>query len=145
MRTRPIEKKDLLILNVLNMQIINLRIEKVHNFTFKMDSGDKDNAIEFFKKESGMIHVKPPMGVVSSQIYIPDLLDCDNKRIIEYNETPVGSRNHNKRKKGHVDESDYDMTKMDTYKKAGFNVLVIYDFDIKYDLWKDKLLGWLTE
>ena len=121
-------------------------IKKKHslNYYFKIDEGTYETAIEFIGEKT----YHPPISQDWSNhtdIFCPDLLDYDNKIIIEYEEE-VGNRKPGAKlaKKGHHREGDLD-TKRDTkrtfyYKEGGFTVLRIWESDVE---WRDKLESFL--
>lgn len=115
-------------------------------FSFKIDHGTYDTAIEFIDTKS----YHPPLSKDWSTkpvIFCPDLLDYHNKIIIEYEEE-VGNRRSGAHlaKKGHNREGDMD-TKRDSrrnryYKQGGFRVLRIWDSEQN---WKKKLEDFLLK
>ncbi len=123
------------------------KITKHHNlqFSFKVDHGSFETAIEFNEEKS----YHPPISKnwdSHPNIFCPDLLDWHNKIIIEYDEE-VGSRRKGAflAKKGHHREGDMD-NKRDTkrgnfYKQAGFHILRIWESD---ELWREKLEKFLV-
>ena len=118
------------------------KITKQHNldFSFKVDHGTYETAIEFVGNKS----FHPPISEnwdSDPDIFCPDLLDWHNKIIIEYEEE-VGPQRRGAflAKKGHHREGDMD-NKRDTrrgifYKHRGFHILRIWESD---ELWKKKL------
>ena len=117
-------------------------IKKKYNlvYDFKIDEGFYETAIEF--TASGHFH--PPISKDWSQhpiIFCPDLLDYDNKVIIEYEEE-IGNPKPGAKlaKKGHNREGDFDTKRDDRrtfyYKEGGFSVLRLWESD---KTWRTKL------
>ena len=117
-------------------------------FSFKIDEGTYETAIEFI----GFTSFHPPISQNWSShplIFCPDLLDWDNKIIIEYEEE-IGKplRGAKLAKKGHQREGDLD-NKRDTkrnefYKRGGFRLFRIYDSDKAWAPKLEKFLIGLT-
>ena len=121
-------------------------IKKKYNLScdFKIDEGFYETAIEF--TESGHFH--PPISKDWSQypiIFCPDLLDYDNKIIIEYEEE-IGNPKAGAKlaKKGHNREGDFDSKRDDRrtfyYKLGGFSVLRVWESD---KMWRNKLKNFM--
>jgi len=115
-------------------------------FTFRVDHGTYETAIEFVESKS----YHPPISENWNQnpdLFCPDILDYEHKIIIEYEEEVGGRRPGAKlARKGHHREGDMD-TKRDVrrnlyYKEGKFRALRIYESD---NLWKKKLADFLTE
>ncbi|MCZ6581605.1 MAG: hypothetical protein O6761_00315 [Thaumarchaeota archaeon] len=118
------------------------KIIKQHElpFSFKVDAGTYETAIEFV----GSKPYHPPLSQDWSThpvIFCPDLLDWENKIIIEFEEE-VGNRRPGAKlaRKGHNREGDMD-NKRDTrrtgyYKHGGFHTLRIWESD---NMWESKL------
>lgn len=118
------------------------KLIKEHEFSysFKIDIGTYETAIEFI--ESKPYH--PPISQNWNSkpiIFCPDLLDWNNKIIIEYEEE-VGNRQPGAKlaKKGHNREGDLDnkrdIRRNQYYKKGKFRVFRIWESDKK---WKEHL------
>ncbi len=124
-----------------------------HGFYFKYDAGDFDTAIEFLP--SGKPY-HPPVANSweeskdkGTEIKCPDLLDWDNKLIIEYEEETGNKRLGAKfARKGHGHEGDLDKERDDhrnkLYEKAGLKLFRIWQSYYKDGSWKDKLKEWLN-
>ena len=116
------------------------------SYSFRVDHGTYETAIEFIGSKS----YHPPISENWNQnpeIFCPDLLDYENKIIIEYEEE-VGERRPGAKlaRKGHHREGDLD-TKQDVrrnsyYNDGAFRVLRIYESDI---LWQKKLVDFLMK
>lgn len=128
------------------------RLEKEFNwgFDFNVDDGDFETAIEFFP--SG-IFFHPPAAHnwqesrdKGTTIKCPDILDWNNKIIIEYEEeSRPGKKSGKFGRKGHTEESKRDMERDALYSKAQFSVLKIWGNDYDRDVWKPKLKEFLME
>jgi hypothetical protein len=124
------------------------KIIKKHEllFSFKIDTGSYETAIEFIKEKP----YHPPISKDWSNkplIFCPDLLDWHNKIIIEFEEE-VGNKRPGAKlaKKGHHREGDMD-NKRDTrrtiyYETGGFHTLRIWESD---EFWKIKLEKFLLK
>lgn len=131
---------DLSSLFVIKEEISN--VCKKHNldYSFRVDLGNYETGLEFIGSQ--VFH--PPISKDWSTnpiILCPDLLDYNNKIIIEYEEE-VGNRRTGARlaKKGHQREGDMDNSR-DTrrnkfYNRGGFHVLRIWESDKD---WKEKI------
>lgn len=121
-------------------------------FTFKVDSGNYETAIEF---QDGF-HIHPPKSKNwdNTTILCPDILilSCDNIiGVIEFEEE-TGNRRTGAylAKKGHGHEGDLD-TKRDSrrnelYKITGFRVLRIWESHYNHNtIWKLKLFQFLID
>ena len=127
-------------------ECVSLCKEHQFPFTFQVDHGTYETAIEFIGSKS----YHPPISKNWNQtpdIFCPDLLDYYNKIIIEYEEE-VGKRQTGAKlaRKGHHREGDMD-TKRDVrrnlyYNNGKFRVLRIYESDI---LWQKKLANFLMK
>jgi hypothetical protein len=113
-------------------------------YSFRVDMGNYETAIEFIG--NNIFH--PPIAKDWSTnpiILCPDLLDYNNKLIIEYEEEIGNKRTGAKlAKKGHHREGDFD-NKRDTrrnkfYRRGGFHVLRLWESDQD---WKEKLENFL--
>jgi len=116
-------------------------------FSFQEDTGDYETAIEF----KGEYHSHPPWSEdwkTNPHIICPDILDYDNKIIIEFEEE-TGSKRPGARlaRKGHAHEGDLD-TKRDSkrnefYKQSGFSVFRLWESTYLTENWKAKLFEFL--
>lgn len=113
---------------------INEEIKKLHtNYTFKVDHGSFETAIEF--TPIGYHH--PPkatswIDLNGNEIKCPDLLDWEHRRIIEYEEeSKPGKKGGKLGKKGHYAESRRDSRRDQLYRISGFKVLKIWESDYK--------------
>ena len=116
--------------------------------SFTIDHGTYETAIEFV----GNHFFHPPISKnwdSHPQIFCPDLLDWNNKIIIEYEEE-IGKPLSGAKlaKKGHQREGDLD-NKRDTkrnefYKRGGFRLFRIYDSDKAWVAKLEKFLIRLT-
>lgn len=114
-------------------------------FNFKVDEGRYETAIEF---KDGNVH-HPPFSKDWSDkptIFCPDLLDFENKIIIEYEEE-IGNKRPGAKlaKKGHNREGDMpnkrDARRNEYYQKNGFSYFQIWESDRR---WKVKLENFLV-
>jgi hypothetical protein len=123
-------------------------IKKKHklNFFFKIDHGSYETAIEFV----GINHFHPPISQDWSKdptIFCPDLLDYNNKIIIEFEEEVGEPRSGAKlAKKGHNREGDptnkRDSRRNRYYKQAGFRLFQTWKSDPD---WRPKLEKFLLD
>ncbi len=119
-------------------------------FHFKADLGDFETAIEFIESPDGKIQtLHPPIAknwYDAYKILNPDLLDYNNKKIIEYEEE-TGNRRSGARlaKKGHGHPGDLanirDSRRNSYYEKAGFKFLQIWESDKD---WMEKINQFLS-
>ena len=127
-------------------------------FHFKVDLGDYETAIEFKiivpplckTGDSQIISICPPIAkdwIKNSEIFCPDLLDYNNKKIIEYEEE-TGNRRSGARlaKKGHGHPGDLanirDSRRNSYYENAGFKFLQIWESDKD---WMEKINQFLSK
>jgi hypothetical protein len=110
------------------------------DFSFKVDLGNYETALEFV----GVNVFHPPISKdwsTSPIILCPDLLDYHHRMIIEYEEE-IGNRRAGAQlaKKGHNREGDFDNSRDSRrnkfYKRGGFHVLRLWESDKN---WKEKL------
>lgn len=118
-------------------------IKKKHNLNklnFKIDEGCYETAIEFV----GSTHYHPPISQDWSNspiIFCPDLLDYNNKIIIEYEEE-IGNKKPGDKlaKKGHNRPGDIankrDDKRNNYYNDGGFHYFQIWESD---KFWKENL------
>lgn len=113
-------------------------------YIFKVDLGSFETAIEFV----GINHFHPPISqswIDKPDIFCPDLLDYENRIIIEYEEeTGEKKSGAHLAKKGHGHMGDID-TKRDNrrnrfYKQGGFRIIRIWESD---HAWKKHLKDFL--
>ncbi len=108
-------------------------------YKFKIDSGNYETAIEF----TAIGYHHPPKSKSweeskkeGNEIKCPDLLDFDNRIIIELEEEPKpGKRGGKLGKKGHTAESDKDEHRDQLYRIAGFKLLKFWESDLKNNNW----------
>lgn len=123
-------------------------IKKKHglNFFFKLDHGSYETAIEFV----GEKHHHPPISKdwdLNPTIFCPDLLDYENKLIIEFEEEVGEPRPGAKlAKKGHNREGDQankrDSRRNYYYEQGGFRLFQIWKSDPD---WRAKLEKFLLD
>lgn len=121
------------------------------SFHFKEDSGNYETAIGI--TEDG--HVERPLQDSTwiaykngKKLFCPDILDYDNRIIIEFEETPGKPRPGAKlAKKGHDwDGNDVRTSTRDCYYAIGkFRVLKIFDHEFTNSKWKIKLVQFLIK
>jgi len=124
-----------------------------HPYSFKVDNGDYETAIQFKETDIDVIHhAHPPYSEdweTNPEIKCPDILDYHNKIIIEYEE-----EGHKIRSgaylptKGHGREGD-EVNATDTerdrlYKLCKFRFLKFYEQDLKEENW-DKLYSFILD
>lgn len=121
-------------------------------FQFKEDSGHMETAIVI--SEYGAVYPALTTGPISPDVkhcrkFVPDVMDFNNKIIIEFDETPGKPRPGAKlARKGHdPDGNDMRTSWRDLYYDIGkFRFLKIFDYEFKDDvLWKIKLFRFLIE
>ena len=113
-------------------------------FQFKEDSGSMETALVFDGYGNA---VKPDLGKTwadykNQKILVPDILDYNNKIIIEYDET--WKKQGKKTLKGH-DPDGLDTRTFDRdfyYSHAKFRVLKVFDYETD-DVWKRKVFKFL--
>lgn len=136
-------EKDIDILTEINKKIeVFIKKHKLP-FKFETDKGQFQTAIEFW--EMGYYH--PPKSksweeckAKGNEIKCPDLLDFENKLIIELEEEPkLGKRGGKLGKKGHVEESNKDEHRDQLYRIAGFKLLKIWESEFKSNKYQEKL------
>lgn len=136
--------KDLISLHTIYEKIKTICKNNNLPYHFTVDDGDWETAIEF----SNGRDYHPPISKDWSEnpiIFCPDLLDYENRLIIEYEEEVGNPRSGAKlARKGHNREGDIP-NKRDTrrnkfYKQAQFKIFQIWDSD---NTWSIKLEDWL--
>jgi len=123
--------------------------EKKLPFQFKIDSGNYETAIEF----TAIGYHHPPKSKnweevkkAGNEIKCPDILDFENRIILELEEEPkLGKRMGKLGKKGHTSESDTDEHRDMLYRIAGFKLLKIWESELKCNKYKAKLYQFLRE
>lgn len=132
--------KDLMSLHRIYEKIKIITKENNLPYNFKVDDGDWETAIEFI----GVKSYHPPISVDWSnnpQIFCPDLLDYENKIIIEYEEE-IGNPRTGARlaTKGHNREGDLpnkrDFKRNEFYKGGNYTLFQIWKSD---ENWEQKL------
>ena len=132
--------KDLMSLHRIYEKIKIISKENNLSYNFKVDDGDWETAIEFIGERS----YHPPISVDWSnnpQIFCPDLLDYENKIIIEFEEA-IGNPRPGARLaiKGHNREGDLpnkrDTRRKEFYDDGNFHCFQIWESD---DKWEQKL------
>lgn len=132
--------KDLMSLHRIYEQIKIICKENNLSYNFKVDDGDWETAIEFIGAKS----YHPPISVDWSNnpdIFCPDLLDYENKIIIEYEEE-IGNPKPGARlaTKGHNREGDLsnkrDFKRNEFYKDGNYTLFQIWKSD---ENWEQKL------
>ncbi len=133
-----------------------LEIKNNWGFKFKVDDGNFETAIEFIEPFSkpGTIEVyHPPIAIDWNDadiIQCPDILDFENKIIIEYQEE-TGKRRRGAflAKKGHGHPGDLanirDSRRDSNYSCGGFRVLNIWESEYNDGSWKKKLWIFLCD
>lgn len=126
------------------------------SFTFRVDNGDYETAIEFFflgeakTPEWEVIHPPRSEGWLSNPtIFCPDIMDWNHRIIIEYEEEGQkrlsGSRLARKAHGPAGDvTNDRDERRDNYYKWGKFRVLKFYEADLKEQNW-EKLYQFLLD
>ena len=145
---------DIIILNDIYREAVKQEIKNNWGFKFKVDDGNFETAIEFYEtldKEMDVFH--PPIAKDwndAKTIQCPDILDFENKIIIEYQEE-TGKRRKGAylAKKGHGHPGDLanirDSRRDSNYSRGGFRVLNIWESDYKNESWKKTLWVFLCD
>ena len=136
--------------------------KKLHwGFKFTVDQGKFETAIEFKTivpplcqtGESRIIPLHPPIATDwndAIKILCPDILDFNNRIIIEYEEE-TGNRRKGAflAKKGHGHPGDltniHDTNRDEFYEYSGFRVCKIWESEFKLNTWKNKLFHFLAD
>jgi len=124
------------------------KTEKI-SFNLKVDSGTYETAIEF--TAIGYHHPPRPksweeLKKQGNEILCPDILDFENRIIVEFEEEPKpGKRMGKLGKKGHTSESKRDEHRDMLYRIAGFRVLKIWESEYISNNYKAKLYQFLHE
>jgi len=138
--------QDITSLFLINEEIKTICKKHSLNFSFKVDLGNYETALEFV----GVNVFHPPISKdwsVNPIILCPDLLDYHNRLIIEYEEE-IGSKRTGAKlaKKGHNREGDFDNTRDSRrnkfYKRGGFHVCRLWESD--HD-WEEKIEKFLLK
>jgi len=132
--------KDLVSLHKIYERIKIISKENNLSYNFRVDDGSWETAIEFIGEKS----YHPPLSADWSnnpQIFCPDLLDYENKIIIEYEEEVGNPRSGAKlARKGHNREGDIpnkrDSKRNVFYADGNFTLFQIWDSD---EDWAQKL------
>jgi len=120
-------------------------------YSFKVDNGDYETAIEFFYDDEKWHTAYPPIAKnwdSNPTIFCPDILDYSHKLVIEFDEEGQKrlSGAHLARK-GHGPEGDIlnkrDSRRGDYYSWGKFRVLRFYEADLKEENW-EKLYSFLS-
>jgi len=117
--------------------------------TLKVDSGTYETAIEFWAigyhhppKSKSWKEVKKQ----GNEIKCPDILDFENKFIIELEEEPTPGKIGGKMgKKGHTSESDTDEHRDMLYRIAGFRLCKIWESEFTSNKYNQRLYQFLHE
>lgn len=136
--------KDLVSLHKIYEKIKIITKENNLSYNFTVDDGDWETAIEFIGAKS----YHPPISVDWSnnpQIFCPDLLDFDNKIIIEYEEEVGNPRSGAKLAiKGHNREGDMpnkrDFKRNEFYADGNYKLLQIWESDENWVLKLERFL-----
>ena len=148
---------DIAVLHPIYRKCIELNKENNWGFQFKVDSGDYETMIEFkylvpplvSNGNSKLIPFHPPLAKNWDDMEFcnaPDIMDFNNKIIIEYEEeSKAGKQGGKLGKKGHWTESKRDELRDDRYKNSGFRVCKIWETEIKNGLWEIKLFYFLAD
>lgn len=142
---------DLAVLHPIYRECIELNKENNWNFQFKEDSGDFETMIQFYPPDAAgrMKAVHPPDAQNWDDMEIcnaPDILDFDNRIIIEYEEESRPGKSGGKLgRKGHWSDSKRDTLRDANYKAAAFRVCKIWESELKKGTWNLKLFHFLAD
>lgn len=147
---------DISVLHPIYRKCVELNKENNWNFSFKEDTGSFETMIEFkylvpplvSNGNSKVIPIHPPLAKNWDDMKIcnaPDILDFNNRIIIEYEEESKPQKGPKIIKKGHWVESKRDELRDDRYKMAGFRVCKIWEVEIKNGVWEIKLFYFLAD
>jgi len=138
---------DVVVLDSIHQDIKKLEKQYKWGFAFKKDLGTWETAIEFWNmgyyhppKSNGWEEVKKK----GNEIKEPDLLEWNNRIIIEYEEEPKPQRGPKIVKKGHTEESKRDSHRDNLYGLAGFRMLKVWESEYK-KLKSNGLYEWESE
>ena len=117
-------------------------------FTFSEDSGSFETVIAI--DDDGRYQRAEPEQNFESygngwHVFVPDILDYENKIIIEFEEESKPQKGPKIRKKGHWEESKRDIRRDQYYRVAGFSVFKIWQNQYKKNSWKIPLVQFLIE
>ncbi len=126
---------DIVVLDDIRKITKQLELENNWGFKFKIDHGSFETGIEF--TEIGYHH--PPISnsweeskAQGNEIKCPDLLDYENKIILEYEEEPeAGKKGGKLGKKGHTEESEKDSHRDYLYRIGGFRFFKVWQSEYK--------------
>jgi len=142
---RSQNKTDLDILFKIYNEIIRLNKVNSWYFNFKLDSGDYETRIDI--TETGLVMLgNGRLPLPGYEMKCPDLLDYSKKAIIEFEESAKKSTGyfHAELHKGHTEYTNTRDTERDKlYSLIKFQVLKIWDWELKNDSWKEKLESFL--
>ena len=133
------EKKDLDILHMINRYIM----QHFKNYNFKVDNGLKETAFLILDNGSSVLGPLSAAQINLGTPFVPDLLDFNHKKIIEYEEEAKPNHGPKIVKRGHFEESNRDTRRDHYYHLAGFSLLKIWENEFKNNTWKDKIDAFL--
>ena len=143
---------DIAVLHPIYRKCVDLNKEHNWGFQFKVDSGFFETMIEFvpLKLVPGFLHpMHPPKAKNWDEMELcnaPDIMDFDNRIIIEYEEESKPGKSSGKLgKKGHWTESKRDENRDSNYKRSGFRFCKIWETEIKNGIWEIKLFHFLAD
>lgn len=130
--------KDLMSLFPIVQEARRISDEFDLRFSFKWDQGDYETRIDISSLGTCFIgNGKLPL--IGFEMYCPDILDYNNKIIIEYEEEAKSNKGA-KRRKGHFEGNNRDLKRDWAYTRAKFDLLKVWESDKK---WKEKLKQFL--
>lgn len=125
---------DVVVLDDIRKITKRLDLENNWGFKFKIDLGTWETAIEF--TVIGYNH--PPKSKsweeskeAGNEIKCPDLLDYDNRIILEYEEEAKPQRGSKIIQKGHTEESNRDYHRDQLYRIGGFRLFKVWQSEYK--------------
>ena len=143
---------DIAVLHPIYRECINLTKDHGWPWSWKEDSGDFETMIQFFEGSipgGNLAFAHPPTAQNWDDMEIcnaPDILDFDNKIIIEYEEeSRPGKRGGKLGKKGHWADSKRDAARDMNYRRAGFRVCKIWESEMRKGPWELKLFHFLAD
>ena len=143
---------DIVVLHKIYRKCVDLEKENNWNFRFKEDSGDFETMIEFTElvldNQIVLVPHHPPLAKNWDDMELcnaPDIMDYDNRIIIEFEEEAKPQKGPKIMKKGHWAESKKDSKRDERYEKSKFRVCKIWQSELKHGPWELKLFYFLSD
>ena len=141
-------EKDLVSLHKIYEEAQAMSYSENLGFNFKVDDGQFETRIDI-REDGSWNKGDGKLPLIGSKMLCPDLIDFNKKKIIEYEESAAANTGYlkAKRNKGHSEVTNKKDTDRDLYYKiAGFDLLKIWDYELKDDgLWIPKLFKFLKK